>query len=664
MLSVGLDCESKPFSPGCKAPKLACVAIGDADEQIVLHHTDWLTEVSELLLNPEIRIVGHNIGFDMVLLCNEEPMLIPVIFDAYEQGRISCTQCRQKLCDIAGGIYRGFEDIEGQNTKLNYSLADVTLRHLGEVLDKDEYQLKYGELIPLPLSAWPKGAVDYVKKDVSAAVRVWHKQEVNAFYLQDEQRQVRASFWLQLMVAWGIRTDAEGVRLLAERTKRDYDLIAKDLTAVGLLWPAKKVKGVWKASRNTKAVKARVAEVYAQLGKPVPLTDGGKSGNKAPCTDRVTCEESGDAILISYSKLSSLGTVLSKDIPMLSLGIHYPIHTTIEDILETARTSSRKPNIQNNKRAGGIRECFVPRCLGCGRVHTAEDVRRQWCLGCDLPITIFWSCDYGGLELCTLAQACVSLLGKSKLAEALNAGIDPHLVIASQILNRPYDELKAIKKAGAGPECQARLALCHCRYCIISNARQVGKVLNFGCPGGLGAEALVFFALNNYDVHLTVAQAQKLKKVWLETWPEMRLYFAWISRQTDKPFPQIQQLFSGRYRGNVRYTEACNTVFQGLGADISKSAGWLIFRAMYDPTQGSILYRSRCVNFIHDEFVGESLITHGHECAMEVRRLMLEAARPWLPDVKIDVEPALMHRFSKEAGPKYDENKRLIPWGS
>ena len=660
MIPVGLDCEWQKGRPGLEAPPLACVAI--APTQTLLHHTEWKDSVSALLSDPEILLVGHFIASDMTVLINEAPDIIPLVFDAYEQDRITCTQCRQKLCDIAGGVYRGFEDIEGKNVKLNYSLEDLAFRHLGIILDKDTWRERYGELRHLPLSAWPEGAKNYPLLDVKTTLDIYHVQEKNAYFLRDQFRQARASFWLRLMTTWGIRTDEKGIQELATRTQRDYDKIAADLTSLGLLWGGK-VKGQKSGkpgSRNIKAAQARVIEAYTKLGKPVPLTDGGKSGNRQPCLDKVHCEESGDPVLISYAKLSSLKTVLTKDIPLLKQGITVPIHVYVEDILETARTAM-KPNFQNLKRQGGIRECVVPRCLWCSRVQTNIDIAFNKCQGCKNPLTVMWSCDYGGLELCTLAQACLTILGKSRLAQALNEGMDPHLMIAAQILRRPYEELKVIKKAGAKTDCRARFGPCQCAYCIMSGARQVGKVANFGFPGGLGAAALVYFALNNYDVHLTEDEARQLKRIWLETWPEMREYFAWISSHTDKPFPQILQLFSGRYRGNVSFTEACNSIFQGLGADIAKSAGWLIYRAMYDITRNSVLYGSRGVNFIHDEFVGESPLPIAHECALEVRKLMLDAARPWLPDVKIDVEPALMWRYSKEAGPKYNEG-RLIPW--
>ncbi len=667
MIPVTLDCETGLIAPGLQAPPLACVAIGDSEYQTVLHHTDWIDTVVDLLEDPNVLIVGHNIAYDFLVMMNEEPWLAPVIFDAYSNDRITCTQVRQSLCDIAGGVYKGFEDIDGKTTKLGYSLEDLAYRHLGLVLDKDTWRLRYGELIPLPLIQWPAGAIDYPKGDIRATDGVFLKQEENAFFLDDQYRQARAGFWLRLMAAWGVRTDAKGIAELSARTSMAYDAIARDLRKVGLLKPdsfkrdGTKVNG----SRNTKAAQDRIVRAYTSLGKPVPMTDGGKSGKRKPALDKVSCQESGDPILVKYAEITSLKNFASKDIPMLSAGRYHPIHSWYDVLKETGRVGSAGPNLMNLKKAGGVRECFVPRCLRCSRVHEALDIAQGHCLRCLGPLSVFWSCDYGGLELATLAQACLSILGHSRLAEVLNTKVDPHLMIASQILHRPYDELKDIKKRGAQGDCIARSqSVCRCAYCVMYNARQTGKVANFGFPGGLGAAALVFFALNNYGVVLTENEARDLKRLWLETWPEMKGYFAWISSQTDKPFSQILQLSVGRYRGNVRYTEACNTIFQGLGADIAKASGWLIYRAMYDPTVESILYGSRGNLFVHDEHVGESPEPIAHECALEVRRLMIEAAKPFLPDVFIDVEPALMRRYSKDASTQYDENGRLIPWAA
>lgn len=648
LLPVSLDCETARIAESLQAPPLACVAIGADGIEGLLHHTAWQDEVYQLLTDPEILIVGANIAFDFADLASEAPWLFPVIFDTYEANRITDIAIRQKLADIARGIYR---------TRGGYNLEDLSNRHLGRQLDKDTWRLRYGELRALPLEAWPDGAKLYPREDVRSTIDIYHVQEKKyGEWLADQYRQTRAAFWLQLMKSWGLRTDEIGIRELAKRTKKDFDEVSKILTREGLLWGTNQPKGGPKGkpgSRNTKATKARIVKAYTDLGKPVPTTDKGQAS-----TDKVACEESGDPILIKYSELSSLQTVLSKDIPLLGTGIDHPIHAYFEILLETGRTSS-SPNVQNPKKHGGIRECFVPRCLRCSHVSVAD---RVVCSRCGGPASCFWSCDYGGLELCTLAQVCLTGLGRSRLAEVLNQGLDPHLMMASAILGgRDYDELVAIKKAGPGPECQSRFSgHCACRYCEVTNARQVAKVCNFGFPGGLGAASLVFFALNNYGVHLTTLQAKALKRLWLQTWPEMRGYFAHIARIAERPLPQIEQLFSGRFRVGS-YTELCNTLFQGLGADIAKGAGWQIAREMYDFTLDSPLYGSRLDNFIHDEFVGESPLTIAHECANRVAEIMITEAKPWLPDVRIDVEPALMFRYSKDAKTK-KVNGRLVPW--
>ena len=92
--------------------------------------------------------------------------------------------------------------------------------------------------------------------------------------------------------------------------------------------------------------------------------------------------------------------------------------------MATGRTSSVKPNLQNPPRKGGIRECFVAR-------HGYY----------------FAFCDYSFIELCTLAQSCLEYFGWSHMADAINAGLDPHLDMAASMLGIDYDEAKRRKKA-------------------------------------------------------------------------------------------------------------------------------------------------------------------------------------------------------------------------
>jgi DNA polymerase I-like protein with 3'-5' exonuclease and polymerase domains len=87
----------------------------------------------------------------------------------------------------------------------------------------------------------------------------------------------------------------------------------------------------------------------------------------------------------------------------------------------------------------------------------------------------------------------------------------------------------------------------------------------------------------------------------------------------------------------------------------------MISRACYvEPA--SPLYGSRVVNFVHDEFVLECPEERAAEAAEELGRLAALGARPFLPDVKMEVEPLLCRRWNKRAKQKRGADGRLVPW--
>lgn len=676
MYPLALDCETALIRPGAQAPDLACVAIWAGPWSRLLGRRDWLATFTDLLRNPEVLIVGHSIAFDMMVLGNEAPQLLPEIFGAYEGDRIACTEVRQKLLDIAAGTRKFHDDEEGDTYKSTYNLEDLARRKLDRRLDKDTWRLRYGELKDTPIELWPEGAKVYPLEDTRATLDLFQVQEGSRQFLADQFRQARSSFWIRLMSAWGIHTDAQGVWELAQRTQREYEEIAAELRDIGpcpdcqvsgrigkrkcprcdgtgrlcLLRGDKTVRrqatGLVETvpgSRNTKEAAKILIASYASQGKDYPRTDPStKSPQGQAKLDEQACVDSGSTLLVQYAKSTSLKTVLSKDIPALELGITTPIHSYFDSLLETGRTSSSRPNIQNVRRLPGIRECFIPRAG-----------------------YVFLSSDFGGLELCTLAQVLVTFFKRSRLADALNAGWDPHLMIAEKILAWDYQTIEKIKKAGAGSDCiSGKTAIkCACRYCQVDDARQCGKVANFGFPGGLGPDGLVAYALMGYGVRLTVAEARRLKGFWLATWPEMRDYFNMVTAETSVDFPLIRQLFADRYRGNPTYNAACNTYFQGMGADLAKDAGWHIVKACY-VGYDSPLWGCRPVNFVHDEFILEAPEHRAHEAAIELPKVMKARAKVWLPDVTIKCETLLMRRWSKKAKPVFDDTGRMIPWAA
>jgi hypothetical protein len=284
----------------------------------------------------------------------------------------------------------------------------------------------------------------------------------------------------------------------------------------------------------------------------------------------------------------------------------------------------------------GARECFVPR-----------------------PGWVLIDADYSMLELHTLAQTCFWLLGHSTLGEALRAGKDPHTIVASQILGITYAECKAAIDDETNPLHKAA-----------KNARNCGKAVNFGRPGGLSARTMRSYAVKSYGVSKTEQEWADIIGTWNQTWIEMPQYFALISRFESAPrsgWFNVNYPGLPGFRAGAHYTSACNTMYQRLGAKVAKRAGWYVFKACY-VDKGSPLYGARPVNFIHDQFLIEAREEHAHAAALETQRLMNLAGAELLPDVPVKTEPILARRWSKNAkevtadGTKLKDGGVLVPW--
>ena len=641
------DTETELFSPGRAAPPIVCISwqrpgfapaithAGGIDDRGALELvTSWFTG-HELL-------VGHHVVYDNAVVAAKWPQLIPAIFSKYDRDEITCTKLRQQLLDIAGGCFRGhlqrfskevpkedgtIETVDGARwVQYNYDLDSVCYRATGRRLEKDEWRFRYGEFKNIPITQWPEGARKYPMEDARATLDVFQKQEEHVQYIEDQFRQARAAWALHLTRTWGLKTHGPSVERLEQETLTALAAIEDGLKEVGFV----RADG----SRDTKKAKAHMEEVCKAAGKPVRLTEkGGVS------LDSDACEASGDELLEDYAELTSLKAMLNKDIPALKAGVVYPVHTSY-NLVVSGRSSSSRPNVQNPKRSGAV--------YRNGKIkYELPDVRECW-----MPREgmVYAQADFDQLELRTLAQVCMTLFGHSALAEMLNSGKDPHTAFACSVLGISYEEGAKRKKDKSDKE--------------FDNNRQLGKVFNFGSPGGLGADKLCLFARKTYKVVLTPARAKELKGVWLEQFPEMKEYFDHVNKLVDPDTGEgiIQQLFSNRWRGGAHYTACCNGFFQGLGADAAKRALYLVVRACYAEPE-SVLYGSRPVLFAHDEVVTEVRDDYyAHDKAMEMSRLMIKGANEFLPDVPAKADPVLATRWSKKMEPVFSAQGRLVPW--
>jgi DNA polymerase-1 len=683
MIPWAFDTETALIRPAMHAPPMVCLTWAmRVEAPKILHWTEAKGPLRDILSDKGLILIGHNVAYDMAVICAEFPELTPLVFKAYRENRVTCTKKRQQLLDIAGGVYRGEPDDKGVWRAHNYDLDALSRRHLGQPLKKDGWRLRYAEFRDVPIEKWvekakevqdkarallaegvtdadevrdlqaivadvPEGCIGYPLQDASTTLGVYLAQEKHKGYLQDQYRQAFADFVLHLSSAWGLRTYAPGVEALKEELTEARDEVEATLQEILLV----RADG----TRDMKAVKCAMIAACKEFGLPIRRTAGHAKAN-AKCGGR-DCEEhvsldadACDAVVeaagqfgsetpfLDYAEFSALTKMLSNDVKMLEAGTEYPVHTHY-DLAETGRTTSSKPNIQNlntgrvkrknsvaQRLRPGIRQAFIPR-----------------------PGRVFMQADYPQLELYTLAQCCYTWLGFSKLGDTLKAGLDPHLAVAARICGIDYDEALKNRKR---PD--------------VDYARQVGKVFNFGKPGGLGNARLILYARKTYGVILTESQCIQYTAEWHEAFPEMRAYFARIGRlfPEDVKCASVVSLTTERHRGRVTYCAACNNGFQGLGADCMKSALCLIGEAMYSQLS-SPLYGSRTVACVHDEIIAETDDTwQAHDAAHELARLMVEGANRYLPDVPIPLnklEPALMRRWSKDAKQVWTDG-RLVPW--
>lgn len=617
---IAFDTETSLIANGAMAPPIVCLQWDDGKDRAILAKADGGIQEFALAMLEQCAagrtLVGQNTAYDMTVLASAYPDLLPRIFAAYESGNVQCTIIRERLLSIANGR-------QDDNRKGFYSMDTIVQRRgLPIQVDKQNpWRMRYVELMDMPLAQWPEEAVQYAITDPTATRLIYEDQhqEAMAFPYEDDRgrfcfdqeaaRQAGFDFTLRLMTCWGVRTDAGRIAKLVDTIDRSLAKIVPQLITLGIMRE--------NGTKNTKVIKAMIEASFSRMGKALPTTPTG-----ATKTDGDTIEACDDPALEGVTKHAYLTKLRSTYATKLMEGINGNIHARFHVLgANTGRTSSSGPNLQNQSKSGGIRECFVPR-QGC----------------------VFVSADYDSQELRTLAQACLDLVGFSKLAERYqqDPAFDPHTAFAADRMGWSYED--AMRRKKSDPE--------------VKHARQCSKAFNFGIPGGLGAASACDYAKKNYNVVLTLEESKDLKDAVLKQWSEWVPYFDNAQRVAEIGI--LRQLRSNRIRGGVTFCQAANSYFQGLASEASKTAVFLVSKACYAEPE-SPLYGCKPIMLVHDEIVIEAPEEKAHEAAMELQRLMVKAMRMWCPNVPASAEPAVSRCWSKDAKQIW-ENGRLVPW--
>lgn len=711
------DLETFPFGPSNLAPAPVCLGAADDDglAVVVASCEPEFDDVAAHCIEQEMT--NANIAFDMAVLFQHRPKLRPLILDAYKSKIVHDIIIREKLLTLATSGDLEYRELRnGAKEKLKWGQADIERRILGidrtdEKEAEDSWRRHFSVLDGIPASEYPKEAFEYVLSDAQNALLIHadqHRRNEESPWdvLAPAFVSVRAAFALYLSSCWGFRVDQKEVDRLTEKLGAQYHehAVKEDgkpaydlLLELGILEPSKparpyakqeekaiealgkkpidwephreellakglKLTKPQKSKYKKKALGDQVRKVCESIGMPVPMTDGGESGDKQVKFDKeVQADLAGhDRALDQYIDRQTIAKLVTTELPRMQLG---RVHPKYDVLKKTGRTSSFG-NSQKDK---------DPAYPAVNIQQIDPRVRHAYIANEDY---VLCSIDYSFIELVSAAQKCISLFGQSVLADKINAGMDPHAFLGAVLARELSDDF--VGSSDNDKNYQLFLELKGSD--LYEHFRKLAKPTGLGFPGGLGAATFIAYAKATFGVDLVeiaggkeeaIELAKELKQIWLGTFPEMRAYFKWVtsdcldiefSDPEDERYAYMSPL--GMVRRNCRYTEATNgCALQTPTAEGAKSALWELALAMYDERLKSPLLGCHMVAFVHDEVILELPDNDlAHERAFAATEIMIDSMKQITPDVTVKAEPALMYFWSKKAELVLDDNNRLIPW--
>jgi hypothetical protein len=703
-LSFDTETELIPDDPAAGPPRLALASAASGGLAAVIHPDDIGRFV---LTHRHLHWIGHNVAFDFWVLARHlcergEDGALAAWWAVVEGGRLHDSM----LLDMLVRLARTDDFPEPRN------LAVVAREYADLSISKDDpYRLRYAEVIGKDWAGVEPGFFSYAAKDAIVTAAAYRElracaQELAAafggndvlpdaelrFGLMSETVQVRKAIALAALERQGVHIDLGRVGAVAAGLRARLDAAVAETRAIcpGLLKVGKDGRPVYSKksgtpARSNKALDEQLAKVREEIRTQAGVTVS------VPLTKKARLPSRSAKFWAEYAELhpflaawieAEAVTKLLQFCGQLRQGRVHPRYTVM---VRTGRTSASGPNIQQIPRGGGFRQMFVPR-----------------------PGHLLLTADYSFIELRTLAAVCEHRFGKSKLADVIRAGIDPHAHTAAMMLGMPAEEFLAWKADPA-------------RKKQYEAGRQAAKAVNFGVPGGLGAASLAAYARRTYGVALTVEEAaQKRWRLIHEIYPELAWYLSEDAhailarnlgvtveearrglgdlhlscvykvlagdpvRKDGTPYrrafvrrvwaalaglglgdaragPALARrvcqagvaTLTGRIRGRVPYSAVRNTPFQGLAADGAALALFALVREGY-----------RVVGFVHDEVLIELPDEGGYvgeEKVRQVEEIMVREMEKATPGIPIGVESALSRRWDKRAKLVVEDGK-VFPW--
>lgn len=671
-MAISIDFETYLIGEPDNIPKPVCLAIYEASKSedgtgtktIVTGLENIETSLSEIL--KEDLVIAHNARFECLVIYEWFPKLRAPLIKALRESRIYCTLIAEKLVN----------NLRKKQIQ-QMSLADLVGQYFQEDIsagkEEDAWRYRYSELDGVPLSEWPREAVDYALSDALWAYRIWTLQKAVA---PRYGLSVRSEVTLNLMALQGLRVSKERLQICEQEVKDKLGPIYKSLISRGLCDPP---IGNHKPKKNMNEFRQWVKD---NIPNPEKTAKGNVATGRESLIRYKTYMESLNApeavVLDEFLTISEFEKVQTAFISRLKEADPY-IYTDYNSVVSTGRTSSRTSkfypsvNIQQMPRkvegvTHDIRNCFVPR----------EGYK-------------IVAIDYAGLELAATAHQLGEYYGESAMRDALNRGEGPtdmHSMFAARIMGikerRPisYEDFVLRKKE---PE--------YAKY------RQLSKPINLGFPGGIGYDTMrkllakegirpgfevvrksyskeyivkLYKRYVQYEESIRVARLSKneyglaydelvsLKQELFNLYPELghflkeghKDFLTGKTKNMKNDFGEWEEEPMYRYsthgfsRDWCTYTALCNGYLMQTPSAIGAKTMLTMFVEKYLEDERVIP-----LAFIHDEIVFEVLQNGEQEDIIkDVSELMIDAMQMTLNSVRITVEASMMDYWDKGGG--------------
>tara|TARA_R110001592_G_scaffold127601_2_gene339441 strand:+ start:3583 stop:5481 length:1899 start_codon:yes stop_codon:yes gene_type:complete len=528
---LGVDTETEGFDFTCK--KMIMFQIGDENQQFVIDTRFISIEpLREILESKEITKILHNAKFDYKFIKQTSNIELECVYDTFLTERVL-------NCGKDG---------------VRYGLKDVCKKYLNVELNK-EVRNQFTGLTGQP---YKNDQIIYGAKDVEylLSIRKHQLPLIKQFKLQNvvdlENRAVLSFADIEYN---GLDIDKESWEVIAKRSELEsiemaeeldniiltnelfFDFIAKTVQT-DLFTPIEEIRKV-----NIKwSSPIQVLKVFKKL---IPKLENVNSKEMYKFRYKSTLINT----YVQYKEKMKLATSYGKDF-FKFISSDGKIHTNFNQILDTGRVASSKPNMQQIPADNTFRNCFV--------------APEGYC---------FVSSDYSSQELNVIAFGSKDPVW----IDALQKGQDLHSVCAELVYGTQWNE-------SAEDGCNFLLKRGKCNCPKHKTLRTNVKTINFGLAYGMGPHKL------SNTLNISIKEAEDLIDKYFNAFPKIGGFLNMLGMYGKKfgyikTFPPYnrRRWFSNWYPkihtdrgaafelGSIERASK-NTPIQGASADMTKLA--------------------------------------------------------------------------------------------